>query len=942
MSLGNPSGPSGTVPEDTLRSKAEAEPRSGRLFFTRPRSSPLSVLRGATTDANQTELIGTASLGRVRTEGKFLGTDEGRFLVKGVTYGTFAPDADGYQFPSREIVAADFSSMSQAGFNTVRTYTTPSPGLLDEAATHGLRVMLGLWWPQHVAFLNDRRRARQIRLDVARQIRKLASHPAVLVFALGNEIPASVVRWHGHARIERFLQELYEEAKSAAPDSLFTYVNFPPTEYLELPFLDVCAFNVYLHREADLRAYVARLQHVAGNRPLLLSEAGADSFRQGPDGQAQLTAVQLRAAFEEGACGAIAFTWTDDWWCGGYQVGDWAFGLVDAQRAPKPALAAVSRVFADAPFPEVERARWPKVSVVVCAYNAAATLEDCLSSLERLTYPDYEVIVVNDGSRDATADIAQQHPSVKLVSVSNGGLSAARNIGLANATGEIVAYTDADVRVDPDWLTFLVQPFLTSDVVGAGGPNVVPPDDPPMAQCIARAPGGPTHVLLDDRVAEHVPGCNMAFRREALLAIDGFNPTYLRAGDDVDICWRLQEQGWRIGFAPAALVWHHHRTTLKQYWRQQVGYGEGETWLKPHHPDKFAGSHILWHGMIYSPLPFVRTLFRRHVNTGTWGTAAFPSVYRTGSNHVAFVVHTALWQLAAITLMMTGGLLAFTGATGFAALLAGAGLGALSLTVVLCIRCALATDIDSLPRLWRLPPAASRHAYHAIIAFLHLVQPFARLHGRLRGLRTPPPPPVNGRKQAAARSARPSLRHAWHALKLAGKPYEQQFWTESGAAADSLLTQITERLRAARAARTIEIDDGWNPARDVTASMNWWGWLDLRLLVENHGYGKCLARVDERFRPTVFGAVLAAATCVWVVLELTSRMALPVSAVTRTLATVLIGRAACGAWQALRTMAAIEDAVDGTMAEAGLQRLKQPDAREEQPGRAPTGSKPSR
>ena len=87
----------------------------------------------------------------------------------------------------------------------------------------------------------------------------------------------------------------------------------------------------------------------------------------------------------------------------------------------------------------------------------------------------------------------------------------------------------------------------------------MPADDPPMAQCIARAPGGPTHVLLDDRIAEHVPGCNMAFRRDALLAIGGFNPIYLRAGDDVDVCWRLQARGWKIGFASSALVWHHHR-----------------------------------------------------------------------------------------------------------------------------------------------------------------------------------------------------------------------------------------------------------------------------------------------------------------------------------------------------------------------------------------------
>ena len=201
------------------------------------------------------------------------------------------------------------------------------------------------------------------------------------------------------------------------------------------------------------------------------------------------------------------------------------------------------------------------MSVVVCAYNAADTLDDCLISLGQLNYPNVEVIVINDGSRDATGEIAKRYP-VRVIDIPNGGLSAARNLGLAAATGEIVAYTDADVRVDPDWLTYLVQPFLTSDVVGSGGPNVVPPDDPFVAQCVARAPGGPTQVLLDDRIAEHVPGCNMAFRRDALLAIDGFNPVYLRAGDDVDVCWRLQAKKQRIGFAPSALVWHHHRASV--------------------------------------------------------------------------------------------------------------------------------------------------------------------------------------------------------------------------------------------------------------------------------------------------------------------------------------------------------------------------------------------
>jgi len=100
---------------------------------------------------------------------------------------------------------------------------------------------------------------RQIEAELIERVRALGDHPAVLMFALGNEIPPSIVRWHGRLRIERFLRRLYHKAKEISPKSLFTYVNFPPTEFLDLSCFDVCAFNVYLHREAELRAYLARL-----------------------------------------------------------------------------------------------------------------------------------------------------------------------------------------------------------------------------------------------------------------------------------------------------------------------------------------------------------------------------------------------------------------------------------------------------------------------------------------------------------------------------------------------------------------------------------------------------------------------------------------------------------------------------------------------------------
>ena len=92
---------------------------------------------------------------RIQRHGKFLFAGADKFLPKGVSYGTFAPDARGDQFPALSQVRADFTQMRTLGVNTVRTYTVPGPDILDAAADAGLRVMVGLPWSQHVAFLDD-------------------------------------------------------------------------------------------------------------------------------------------------------------------------------------------------------------------------------------------------------------------------------------------------------------------------------------------------------------------------------------------------------------------------------------------------------------------------------------------------------------------------------------------------------------------------------------------------------------------------------------------------------------------------------------------------------------------------------------------------------------------------------------------------------------------
>src|SRR5262249_30750927 len=158
--------------------------------------------------------------------------------------------------------------------------------------------------------------------------------------------------------------------------------------------------------------------------------------------------------------GAFVFAWTDEWHRGGTAIDDWNFGLVDRRRRPKLAVAGVERAFGDAPIPRPGSS--PRISIVVCTRNGGQTIARGLEEISRLDYPDYEVIVVDDGSTDRTAELAARF-DVRLIRTENRGLSCARNTGIEAATGDIVAFTDDDAWPDPDWLRYLANAFATSD-----------------------------------------------------------------------------------------------------------------------------------------------------------------------------------------------------------------------------------------------------------------------------------------------------------------------------------------------------------------------------------------------------------------------------------------------------------------------------------------------
>jgi O-antigen biosynthesis protein len=761
--------------------------------------------------------------GRPCARGKFLFVGDQKLYVRGVTYGTFHPNEASHDYPMAAMVERDFAQMRATGVNAIRTYTVPPRWLLDLAREYDLFAMVGLPWAEHMAILDDREQARSIERRVREGVRSCAGHPAVLCYAVGNEIPAPIVRWSGGKQIERYVRRLHDAAKSEDPDGLVTYVNYPSTEYLDLPFLDLACFNVYLEAEDPFESYLSRLQNLVGDRPLLMTEIGLDSRTHGEVGQARALRWQIGSAFKAGCAGAFVFAWTDEWHRGGHDIEDWDFGLTRRDRSAKPALASVRKAYAEIPFPHGQR--WPRVSVVVCTYNGAQTLPDCLRGVSALDYPDFEVIVVDDGSTDASSSIAAEY-GARRIRTSNRGLANARNTGVEAATGEIVAYLDDDAYPDPHWLRYLAASLLGTKDVAVGGPNVAPEGAGTIRDCVANSPGGPIHVLVSDREAEHIPGCNVAFWKAPLEAIGGFDPQFRAAGDDVDICWRLREQGHTIGYSPAAMVWHLPRSTVRGYWKQQRVYGSAEAALERKWPHMYNSlGHTHWTGRVYGSRR-TRGLGRRRdrVRYGVWGTGLFQSVYQRADGTIASLPLMPEWYLVIAALAMIGAVGALWPPLLLSLPVLAAAIG---IPMIQAFRSAARATRTRRGRLRRLEEVT-------LTAALHLLQPAARLRGRLAGGLAPWRRP--GRTGVVVPRARTST-----------------LWSERSRTISDWLGSLENwmLLRSVGVRRGGECDR-W----DLAVRGGILGGARLRMVIEDHGGGRQLLRF--RFWPRCSLAGLAA------------------------------------------------------------------------------------
>jgi GT2 family glycosyltransferase len=765
--------------------------------------------------------VSSASSGPIRAVAKFFFEGDGKFFVKGVTYGPFQPDAEGHYLGPRDQAERDLAQMRALGLNVVRIYHAPPLWFLDCCAAAGMRVLITLPWAKHVEFLGRKASRREIVQMVRAAVATNRGHPAIFGYLVGNEISSTMVRWLGVRRVTEFVEHLIRVGRETDPNVLYSYASYPPTEFLLPQNSDFSCFNVYLHDQRDFERYLLRLQNLSEDRPLILGEFGMDTIRHTEEEQAEMLGWHVDSVVKCGLAGTIFFTWTDEWFTGGEEVTDWAFGLVTRAREPKKAFLTLREKLGqdNAALPHRPLPRAPFVSVIVCSYNGGKTLQKCLESLGKLDYPHYEVILVDDGSTDDTREIAARFPDVRYFHQTNHGLSHARNHGAAVAKGEIFAYTDSDCMADADWLYYLLSTLLSGNYAGVGGPNVSPPAQNWVQACVAAAPGGPSHVLLTDTVAEHIPGCNMAWYRWAFENVGGFDPEYHKAGDDVDFCWRVLQAGHEIAFSPTAVVWHHRRFTLRAFRKQQEGYGEAESMLRFKHLIFFGPTGTAkWRGQIYGTPRFSWFINRPIIYHGVFGEGLFQSIYPTPQSEVAGYLGSIEWFALTVFLF---GLGIFLPALRIVPYLMFGGTWCVAISYML--RAHIEPKFDTIPA-------------RLLVMFLAFAQPLVRGWSRyftwLHFKRTP-------------RAVIKTHEHLPAGEKFAGSLRRRSYWSEEGKDRHHLLGGIFALLD--EEGWRYSTDTGWNEW-DVQIYGNFWWSTTLQTVTEYHGGLKCLTRAGLHYR----------------------------------------------------------------------------------------------
>jgi len=218
-----------------------------------------------------------------------------------------------------------------------------------------------------------------------------------------------------------------------------------------------------------------------------------------------------------------------------------------------------------------------RVSVVVPVLDMAQTLGSCLQALQAQSYPREltEVLVVDNGSRDGTLAVARRF-AVTGLEENRPGAPSARNLGIQHASGDIIAFTDADCVPTRGWIAGLVQAMDEERVVVGAGPLApLDPDRSAVAAYSARIGQYDPARTLSHPVYPYAATGNVAFRREVFETVGPFNPEF-RTFDSAELFWRMKRSGILSSvLAPRAVVFYRSRDSVAAFARQNYGYGQG-------------------------------------------------------------------------------------------------------------------------------------------------------------------------------------------------------------------------------------------------------------------------------------------------------------------------------------------------------------------------------
>ncbi|HEV3305034.1 MAG TPA: glycosyltransferase [Candidatus Sulfotelmatobacter sp.] len=213
------------------------------------------------------------------------------------------------------------------------------------------------------------------------------------------------------------------------------------------------------------------------------------------------------------------------------------------------------------------------ISVIIPTFNGASRIGYCLDALIQHTAGrNVEILVVNDGSTDDTADVVQRYSGVRLITQANAGPAAARNRGALATCGTIILFTDDDCVPTPNWLDAMLEPFENPEVVGAKGVYRTR-----QKSLVARF----VQIEYEDkyRLMARLPDIDFidtysaAFRRDRFLEMTGYDTSFpLACAEDIELSYRMSARGWKMKFAPNAIVYHTHPDTLSKYLKKKYKF----------------------------------------------------------------------------------------------------------------------------------------------------------------------------------------------------------------------------------------------------------------------------------------------------------------------------------------------------------------------------------